>query len=87
MTFSHSTLKARVTRPASNIISNDIFVLHSSEVMFLFLIKKSTQKATEIEIAFFHSIGNPKGRTFDHFYYALHIRYNFPYKVIPISMS
>ena len=63
------------------------FVLRSSEVIFSFLIKKSRQKAIEIEIAFFHSLGNPKGRTLDHFFYASHIRHNFPYKLIPISMS
>ena len=40
----------------------------------------SRQKAIEIEIAFFHSLGNPKGRTLDHFFYASHIRHNFPYK-------
>ena len=43
------------------------FALHSSEVIFSFLIKKSRLKAIEIEIAFFHSLGNPKGRTLDHF--------------------
>ena len=31
-----------------------VFVLHSSEVIFSFLIKKSRQKAIEIEIAFFY---------------------------------
>ena len=40
--------------------------------------QKSKQKAIEIEIAFFHSLGNPKGRTLDHFFYASHIRHNFP---------
>ena len=44
------------------------FILHSSEVIFSFLIKKSRQKAIEIETAFFHSLGNPKGRTLDHFF-------------------
>ena len=39
------------------------FVLHSSEVMFSFLIKKSSQEAIE---AFFHPLGNPKRRTLDH---------------------
>ena len=62
-------------------------VLHSSEVIFSFLIKKSRQKAIEIETALFHSLGNPNGRTLDHFFYASHIRHNFPYKLIPISMS
>ena len=62
------------------------FVLNSSEVIFSFLIKKSRQKAIEIETAFFHSLGNPKVRTFD-FFYASHIRHKFPYKLIPISMS
>ena len=50
--------------------------------------EKSRQKAIEIEIAFFfHSLGNPKARTFDHFFYASHIRHNFPYKLIPILVS
>ena len=62
-----------------------VFVLHSSEVIFSFLIEKSREKITEIEIAFFHSLENPKGRTLDHFFYASHIRHNFPYKLIPIS--
>ena len=62
-------------------------VLHSSEVIFSFLIKTSRQKAIEMEIAFFHPLGNPKGRTLDHFLYASHIRHNFPYKLIPISVS
>ena len=57
-----------------------VFVLHSSKVIFSFLIKKSRQKATEIEIASFHSLGNPKGHTLDHSFYASHIRHNFPYK-------
>ena len=35
----------------------------------------------------FHSLGNAKGRTLDYLVYALHIRHNFPYKLIPISMS
>ena len=46
------------------------FVLHSSEVILLFLIKKSRLEAIEIEITLFHSLGNPKGRTLDHFFYA-----------------
>ena len=44
-------------------------------------------KAIEIEIAFFHSLGDPKGRTLDYFIYALQIRHNFPNKLTPISMS
>ena len=63
------------------------FVLHSLEVIFSFLIKKSRQKAIEIETAFFHPLRNPKGRTLDHFFYASHICHNFPNKLIPISMS
>ena len=46
------------------------FVLHSLEVIFSFLIKKSRQKAIEIETAIFHPLGNPKGRTLDNFFYA-----------------
>ena len=63
------------------------FVLHFSEVIFSVLIKKSEVKAIEIETAFFHSLGNPKGRTLDHFFYASQIRHNFPYKLTPIWMS
>ena len=40
---------------------------------FSFLIRKSRQKAIEIELAFFHSLGNPKGCTLHHYFYALHI--------------
>ena len=72
-------------RPTCNIISDGF--LFSSEVVFSFLIKKSRQKAIEIEIAFFHSVGNHKGRTLDQFFYASHIGRNFPYKLIPISMN
>ena len=54
------------------------FALHSSEVIFSFLIKKSRQKSVEIETAIFYSLGIPKGRTLDHFFYASHIRHNFP---------
>ena len=61
------------------------FVLHFSEATFLFLIKDPRQKAIEIETAFFfHSLGNPKGRTLDHFFYASHIRHNVPYKLVSI---
>ena len=49
--------------------------------------KKSSQKAIEIGIAFFHSLGNHNGQTLDYFFYASHIRHNLPYKMIPISMS
>ena len=57
------------------------FVLHSSEAVFLFLIKKARRKAIETETAFLNSLGNSKGRTLDHFLYALHTRHNFPYKL------
>ena len=63
------------------------FVLHSSEIIFSFLIKKSRLKVIEIETAFFHSLGNPKGCMLDYFFYASHIRHNFLCKLIPISMS
>ena len=36
------------------------FVLHSSKVIFSFLIEKSKQKAIEIEIAFFIPLGIPR---------------------------
>ena len=64
------------------------FVLCYSEMIFSILIEMLMPKAIEIEIAFFHSLGNPKGHTLDYFFYASHIRHNFlPYKLIPISMS
>ena len=62
-------------------------VLHSSEVIFSFLIRTLRQKAIEIEAAFFHPLGNPKGGTLDHFFYASHVRHNFPYKLIPTSIN
>ena len=41
----------------------------------------------EIEITFFfYSLGDPKGHTLDHFFYASHIHHNFPYKLVPISI-
>ena len=63
------------------------FVLHSLEAIFSFLIKKSRQKAIEIETTFFPSLGNLKDRTLDHFFYVSHIRHNFPHKLIHISIS
>ena len=60
------------------------FVLCSSEVIFLFLIKMLMLKVIEIEIAFFHSLENAKGQTLDYFFYASRIRQNFHYKLIPI---
>ena len=45
------------------------------------------QKAIEIEDAFFHPFGNPEGLTLEHFFYVSHIRHNFPYKLIPTSVS
>ena len=80
------TLKASYS-PYMQYYFKRLFVLHSSEVIFSFLIKKSRQKAIEIETAFFPSLWNPKRLTLDHFFYASHIRHNFPYKLIPISMS
>ena len=63
--FLATQLRKLVTRPTCNIIPNG-FLLHSSEVIFSCLIKKSKQKAIEIETAFFDPLGNPKGRTLDH---------------------
>ena len=66
MMFSHPTLKA-CNSPYIQYYFKRFFVLHSSEVIFSFLIKKSKKKAIEIEIAFFHSLGDPKSRALDHF--------------------
>ena len=38
--------------------------------LFSFLIKMSMVKAKEIKTVFFHSLGNPKGHTFDYFFCA-----------------
>ena len=54
------TLKA-CNSPYMQYYFKRFFVLHSSEVIFSFLIKKSRQRATEIKTAFFHFLGNPKG--------------------------
>ena len=83
MIFSHPTLKA-CNSPYMQYYFKRFFVLHSSEVIFSFLIKTSRQKAIEIEIAFFDPPGLipleiPRvARTLDHFFYASHIRHNFP---------
>ena len=71
--FSHPTLKA-CDSPYMQYYFKRFFVLHSSEVIFLFLIKNSRQKAIEIETEFVHFLGNPKGRTLNHFEsFMLHI--------------
>ena len=44
-------------------------------MIFSFLIKKSRLKVIDIEIAFFHSLGNPKGRTLDYLLYVLCFTY------------
>ena len=80
------TLKA-CNSPYMQYYFKRFFALHSSEVIFSFLIKTSRQKAIEIEIVlFFHSLENRKGCTLDYFFYASHIRHNFPFKLVPISM-
>ena len=61
------------------------FALCSSEMIFSFLIEILMLKAIEIEIAFFHSLGNPEGRTLDYFFYASHIRHNVPYNQLKLS--
>ena len=49
--------------------------------------QKVNAKAIKIETAIFHSLGNPKGSTLDHFFYASHISHISPYKLTPVSMS
>ena len=44
-------------------------------------------KSSRNKTCIFHSLRNPKGRTLDYFFYVLHIRHNYPRKLIPISMS
>ena len=79
------TLKA-CNSPYMQYYFKRFFVLHSSEVIFSFLIK-SQGKNNRHRNCIFHSIGNPKGHASDNFFYASHIRHNFPYKLIPISMT
>ena len=80
------TLKA-CSSPCKQDYFKQFFVLHSLEVIFSFLIKMSMLKAIETEIAFFHSLGNPKGGMLKYLFYVSDIRHNVPYKLIPISMS
>ena len=54
-----------VTHSACNIISNGFLFCISRKLYFHFWSKR---QAVEIEIAYFHSLGNPKGRTLDHFF-------------------
>ena len=61
-----ATLKA-CNSPYMQYYFKRFFVLHSSDVIFSFLIKKSRQKAIEIETAFLHTLGNPKSCTLDAF--------------------
>ena len=82
----HSTLKD-CNSPFMQYYFKRFLVLHSSEVIFSFLNKKSKQKAIEIKTAFFYSLRILKGRTFDNFFYASHIRHNFLYKLIPLSVK
>ena len=56
-------------------------------IISFMLHKKPKPKAIEIELAFFHPLGYPKGHTLDYFFYASYIHHNFPYKLIPVSMS
>ena len=42
------------------VLFQTVFVSHSSEAIFSFLIKKSRQKAIEIETAFFSPLGIPR---------------------------
>ena len=74
-------------RPYMQYYFKRFFVLHFSRVIFLFPIKKSMQKAIEIEIAFIHPFENPKDHTLDPFFHASHIRHKFPNKLRLLSMS
>ena len=65
MIFSHPNLKT-CNWPYMQYYFKQFFVLHSPEAIFLFLIKRSRQKAIKMETALFHFLGNPKGRTLDH---------------------
>ena len=59
----HPTLRA-CNSPYVQDYFKRLFVLCSLEMIFSFLIKRSRQKAIEIEIAFFHPLGN--GRKLDY---------------------
>ena len=81
-----TTCNIIVVMTTYNIISNVVFCLAFFGGYIFISDKKSRQKALEIQSAFFHSLGNPKGRTLDHFFSASRIRHNFPFKLIPTSM-
>ena len=71
-----------------DIISNVFFCFTFLGSYVFISDQKVKAESNRIEIAFlFHFVENPKGHTLDHFFYASHIRHNFPYKLIPISMS
>ena len=61
-----------VTRPTCNIISNGFLFCIPRKLYFHFWSKSQGKNSNRIGIAFFHSHGNSKGRTLDHFF-MLHI--------------
>ena len=67
-----------VTPPACNIISNGILYCIPRKLYFHFWLK-SQSKSNRNRNCIFHSLGNPKGRTLDHFFCASHIRHSFPW--------
>ena len=74
------TLKA-CNSPYIHIISNSFcFAFLGS---YIFIPDQNVKaKSSRNRNCIFHSFGNPKSRTLDHFFYASHIRHNFPYKLI-----
>ena len=84
MIFSHPTLKT-CNSPYRQYYFKWFFVLHFSKFIFSFLIKKSRQISIEIETAFFSFPWESQGTHIGSFFYASHIRHNFPHKLIPID--
>ena len=83
---SNPTLKA-CNSPNMQYYLNGFLFCIPLKLYFHFWSKRQGKKAIERETAFFSSPWESKGGTLDHFFYASHICHNFPYKLIPISMS
>ena len=63
-------LSGLVTHSTCKITSSGFFIFRCLKVIFSFMIKVSRLTAIETETAFFHSLGNPKGRMFDYVFCA-----------------
>ena len=75
------------TRPTCNILFKTVFCFAFLRSYIFISDQKVKAKSNRNKNCIFHFLGNPKGRTLDHIFYASHIRHDLPYKLIPISMN